>query len=166
MDEKKLLALEEAHRHFAKALNGETWSLLDKEDRTREEGERMLAAVFASYYHWLHAGKEIHLQRGEYMIARVYLALGNPQEALVHASRCLELTDEFKDQMEDFDFAFAYEIFARANAANGQLNTAGEYRELAQQAGEQIKNDQDRDIFFSDFMQAIGLILSDAVSTL
>lgn len=151
MDEKMQFTLEEAHLHFAKTLNGETWNLLDKENRTVNDNERMLAAAFASYYHWLLAGKEVHRQRGEYMIARVFLALGNLQESLTHARRCLELTDQFKDQMEDFDFAFAYEIFARVNAANGQVNTAREYREKAQKAGDQIKDDENRNIFFTDF---------------
>jgi tetratricopeptide (TPR) repeat protein len=132
-------------------LNGETWSLLRKPDRTQEENERMLAAVFASYYHWLHAGREINVQRGEYVIAKVYLALGNFKEALSHAQRCLELTDQFTEQMEDFDFAFAYELFARVNAAIGQPDTAQKYRQMAQTAGAQIKDPEDRQIFMDDF---------------
>ena len=151
MDEKTQLTLEEAHLHFAKSINGEIWNLLDKKDRTQQEDERMLAAAFASHYHWLHAGKEINRQRGEYMIARAYLALGNKPEALAHATRCLELTDQFKEQMKDFDFAFAYEMFARANAAAGRLDVAREYREKARQAGEAIKGEEDRNIFTSDF---------------
>ncbi len=151
MTEKTQFTLEEAHLHFAKTLNGETWSLLDKGNRATEDDECMLAAAFASYYHWLHAGSEVHRQRGEYMIARVFLALGNVQESLTHARRCLELTDQFKDQMEDFDLAFAYELFARTNAANGQIDTAREYREMAQKAGDQIKDEESRSIFFTDF---------------
>ena len=150
MVEKTQFTLDEAHLHFAKFLNGETWNLLDKENRTVEDNELMLAAAFASYYHWLYAGKEVHRQRGEYMIARAYLALGNLQEALSHATRCLELTDQFKEQMEDFDVAFAYEIVARANAAMGQLDTACEYKEKAQFAGKMIKDEENRNIFFDD----------------
>jgi tetratricopeptide (TPR) repeat protein len=111
----------------------------------------MLAAAFASYYHWLHVGHEVHHQRGEYMIACVYLAQGNAPEALAHAQRCMDLSDHFKDQIEDFDFSFAYEIFARTNAANGKLDTARKYHEMAQKAGNQIKGDEDRSLFFADF---------------
>lgn len=150
MDEKEQFTLEEAHLHFAKSLNGETWGLLDQQDRSRDDDERLLAAAFASYYHWLHAGKEVHKQRGEYMIARAYLATGNASEALTHANRCLELTDHFKDQMADFDQAYAYEMFARANAAASNTEIARLYKDKAQKVGEQIKGEEDRDIFFSD----------------
>jgi tetratricopeptide (TPR) repeat protein len=150
MVDKTRFTLDEAHLHFAKSLNGETWNLLDKENRTTDDNELMLAAAFASHYHWLHAGKEVHRQRGEYMIARVYLAVGNWQEALSHATRCLELTDQFKGQMEDFDVAFAYEMAARTNAANGLLDLARRYRDMARKASDQIKNNEDRDIFLAD----------------
>lgn len=150
MGDETKFTLDEAHLHFAKSLNGETWNLLEMENRKVEDSERMLAAAFASYYHWLHAGKEVHRQRGEYMIARTYLAVGNWQEALSHATRCVGLTDQFKNQMEDFDVAFAYEMAARANAAMGQINTAREYKEKALFAGEKIEDEQDRNIFFAD----------------
>jgi tetratricopeptide (TPR) repeat protein len=141
---------DEVHLYFAREISAETWQLLDKGNRTIEDDERLLAAAFASYYHLLYTGKEVHRQRAEYMLARVYLALGNPQEALSHARRCLELTDQYQDQMEDFDFAFAYEIFARANTIFGQADIAREYWELARIAGNHIKDDEDRKIFYAD----------------
>lgn len=151
MGSKPRYTLGEAHLHFAKSINGEVWGLLDQGDRTKDDNERMLAAAFASHYHWLYAGNQVHRQRGEYMIARVYLALDNITEALSHAKHCLDLTDQFKDQMEDFDFAFAFEMFARTNAANGNNETARKYQYLAQMAGNKIKDDEDRTIFFADF---------------
>jgi len=72
------------------------------------------------------------------------------RDALSHAIRCMELTDQFKNQMEDFDVAFAYAMAARANAAMGQINTAREYKEKALFAGEKIEDEQDRNIFFAD----------------
>jgi tetratricopeptide (TPR) repeat protein len=151
MSKETQYSLEQAHLHFAKSLNNEAWSLLEKENRNREQDERMLAAAFASYYHWLEVGKPANWQRGEYMIARVYLELGNTQEALTHAQHCLELTEQFKDQMEDFDQAFALEMFARTHAAAQQPEVAREYHRLAKQAGEKISDEEDRKIFFADF---------------
>ena len=151
MDATTQFTLTEAHQHFAKELNGETWKLLDKPDRSREDSERMLAAAFASYYHWLPAGDPVHGQRGEYLIARVYLALDNLPEALSHARRCLELTGECKSQMRDFDIAFAFEMFARTNAAVGKLDIAREYREKARLAADLISDAEDLDIFLADF---------------
>jgi hypothetical protein len=36
MNDKTHFNLVEAHLHFAKALNGETWNLMEKENRTGE----------------------------------------------------------------------------------------------------------------------------------
>jgi tetratricopeptide (TPR) repeat protein len=151
MNKEAQYSLEQAHLHFAKSFNNEVWSLLEKENRSRDQDDRMLAAAFASYYHWLQVGQPVNRQRGEYMIARVYLELGNAQEALAHAQRCLELTEQFKDQMEDFDLAFALEMFARTHAAAHQAQVASEYHRLAKQAGEKIVDEEDRKIFFEDF---------------
>jgi len=53
--------------------------------------------------------------------------------------------------MEDFDWAFAYECVAQANAAAGNRDEALKYIELAQKAGEVIKEEEDRKIFFAEF---------------
>lgn len=39
-------------------------------------------AAHASIYHWLHAGTEVHHQRGEWLISKVQAVLGNGTEAL------------------------------------------------------------------------------------
>ncbi len=51
MDTEKLLTLDQAHEKFAKSLNGKTWDLLGKEDRTREKDELMVLSASASLYH-------------------------------------------------------------------------------------------------------------------
>ena len=53
--------------------------------------------------------------------------------------------------MEDFDTAFACEAVARAHAIDGDQSGAKKYIELAQQAGDAIKEKEDRDIFFAEF---------------
>ena len=55
----------EAHRFFANQLNGQTWDLLDKTERTKEEDELMVYAAHASCRHWLEAGTGVNHQRGE-----------------------------------------------------------------------------------------------------
>ncbi len=50
--------------------------------------------------------------------------------------------------MEDFDIAFAYEGMARANALAGEQEQARSYHQLAEQAGQAIVDEEDRDIFF------------------
>jgi len=143
--------LAEAHLTFAKQLNGETWDLLEKAERTVEQDARLLHAAHASCYHWLQVGTGLHQQRGEWLIARVCVVLGYPEAALRHAGRCLELTEQHVDLMEDFDLAFAYEGMARASALAGNGERADEFLRLAEAAGEEIADEEDKDIFFKDF---------------
>lgn len=151
MDENKTYTEAEAHRHFAIQFNGMTWDLLDRADRTREEDERMLYSAFASCRHWLEAGTGMHHQRGEWMIARVYSVLGLGEAAVRHANRCLDLTEQHAGEMADFDWAFAYEAVARANAVIGNRDKALEYIALAEKAGQAIADQESKEIFFDDF---------------
>ncbi|MBW8010425.1 MAG: hypothetical protein FVQ83_04170 [Chloroflexi bacterium] len=141
----------EAHKMFARTLNGKTWELLEKADRSKQENELMVHTAHASNYHWLQVGTGVNHQRGEWLIARVYLVLEMTDAALRHANRCLELTEEHADLMEDFDLAFAYEGIARANAAASNKEKAQKYILLAQQAGEAIGDQEDKEFFFKDF---------------
>ena len=150
MDESKTYTLDDAQLEFAKRTNGRVWQLLDKPDRTEAENEEMILAAHASLYHWLFAGAEAHRQRGEWMIARVYTALGEADQALKHARRCLELTEKHRDKMQDFDLAYAYEGLSRAFALNGNQEEAQKYLKMARSAGESISNQEDKEIFLGD----------------
>ncbi|HSB89818.1 MAG TPA: hypothetical protein VLD63_07310 [Anaerolineales bacterium] len=139
------------HLTFAKKINGEVWELLGKKDRSPAEDERMVHAAHASLYHWLYAGTGINHQRGEWLIARVHILLGDPVLAERHTRRCLELTDEHAAEMQDFDFAFAHELAARTAALTGDRARAAMFIEKARQAGAAIADPEDRKVFFDDF---------------
>jgi hypothetical protein len=111
----------------------------------------MFYSAKASCRHWLEAGTGVHHRRGEGMIARVYSVLGLGEAALRHEERCLELTEEHADLVEDCDQAFAYESVARAHAVAGNREEALRYIEPAQQAGEAIDADETKKIFLGDF---------------
>lgn len=151
MPEEKTFTEAEAQLHFAKQFNGKTWDLLDKQERTPEEDELLVDYAHASLAHWRTAGTGVHLQRGAWMLARVYTVLGNTELALQHAGRCLELTEQHNDQLSDFDFAFAYECMARAQALTGNQTEAQKYIELADKTGAAIQDKEDHQIFFDDF---------------
>jgi tetratricopeptide (TPR) repeat protein len=151
MNEAKKYTLEEAHQHFAKMLNGKVWELLQKTERSKSEDELMIYTAHASCYHWLNVGTGLHHQRAEWLIVRVYIELEIAESALRHASRCLELTNEFADSMKDFDSAYAYESIARANALAGNRDEALKYIQLAEESGQAISNDEDKNIFLGDF---------------
>ena len=151
MSDKELFTESEAQRHFAIKFNGMTWDLLDKIDRTEEEDERMIYSAVASCRHWLEAGTAVHHQRGEWLISRVYSVLGLGNEAVRHATRCLELTKSHAEAMADFDWAHAYEALARAHAIAAHLDEARRFVGLATNAGESIADDESRGIFMADF---------------
>ena len=94
------------------------------------------------------------MERGEWQISRVYAVLHQPQPALYHAQRCLEVCQA--QQIGDFDIAFAYEAMARAKAIAGEKLDAQHYIQLAKRAGEQIKGKEDRDIFLSELNTVPG----------
>src|SRR5258708_4049149 len=149
MTEEKTFTLSQAQHHFAVDFHGRTWELLDKQKRTADENERMLAYAYASFAHWLAAGTAVRHQRGEWMLARVYAVLGDGHLALQHAQRCVELLHANEGEMEDFDFAFAYESVARGFAIEGDRTQAEKFIEKAQSAGKAIAEKDDREIFFT-----------------
>lgn len=142
---------EDAHPYFAKQLNAKVWELLQKPDRSKSEDELMIHAAHASRYHWLSAGTGLNHQRAEWLIAHVYTVLGFPESALRHAKRCLELTGEYSDLMKDYDRAYAQECMARAYALAGNLEEGKKYFAKAEQAGQAISKDGEKNIFMNDF---------------
>ncbi|MFX1453275.1 MAG: hypothetical protein ACFFCM_20745 [Promethearchaeota archaeon] len=143
----------EFHEKIAKSTFNKTWDFLDKKDRTEEDNLNMIHTVHTSRYHWgilVSEGKggPINLQRGEWIISRVYSILKHGEPALYHAKKCLELTEE--NDIGDFDLAFAYEAMARASALSKNKKEFEKYFKLAKEAGEKIKKKGDKDYFFED----------------
>lgn len=149
MGEEKKYSEEDCHKRFAVELNNLVWNLLEKKERTAEEDGKMIHAAHASCYHWGVIGKPVNLQRGEWLISHVYAVLNRPEPALYHAKNCMELTEEYK--FVDFDLAYAYEARARGYASAGKKSECEKNIKLAQEAGEKIKNKEDKKIFDSDF---------------
>jgi hypothetical protein len=147
MEERKP-APQETHRELAVNLFNFVWTLLDKPERTLDEEDTMIHAAHASRYHWSLAGTAVNLARGEWQVSRVYAVLGRAEPALYHGRRCLDHCLE--NSIGDFDLAFAYEALARASAVAGDQTACERYCALAQEAGEKIAEQEDRDLFFSD----------------
>jgi len=141
----------EAHYLFGTNFRQRTWNLLDQANRTPEDDERMLSYAHASLAHWRFTGTAVHYQRGDWMLARVYAVIGEAELAIRYARRCREWLETDKAEMEDFDFAFGAEGLARAYAVAGNRPEALKYIALAQQAGEAIAVQDDRDVFFKEF---------------
>lgn len=137
-----------AERKLAVDTFNETWTLLEKANRTQEETDRMIHAAHASRYHWEQAGTVVNLVRGEWQCSRVYAVLGLSESARYHARRCLELCEA--NGIGDFDLAFAHEAMARASAATGAREEALQHLSLAEEAGGKIADAEDREHFVAD----------------
>jgi hypothetical protein len=119
---------------------------------SREDDDRMLHAAHASAYHWSVAPEcePKNRARSEWMCSRVYSVLGRSEPALHHAERCVEITQEHADSMEDWDLPFAYEALARAYGVAGNAGESRRFAELARESGESIADPEDRQHFAAD----------------
>jgi hypothetical protein len=151
MSDEKTYTVAQAHYYFAVDFHRQTWEMLEKQGRTHFDDVRMLDYAHASLAHWRATGTAVRHQRGEWLVSHVHAVLGEGAQALKHAQLCHELLENNKDEMADFDFAFAYEAIARAYAINGDKAEAMKFIERAQKAGEAIQEQEDRETFFSDF---------------
>ena len=148
MDKEDDAALQEWHKKFAINLFNLVWDLLDKEERTAEDNDRMLYAAHASRFHWGEIGTSLEFERGEWQISRVYSALDRAEEAIHHARRCHDICTE--NGIGDFDIAFACEALARAYSVAGDSAKSKEYLLLGERAGELIEDKENREYFLSE----------------
>ena len=144
----------EQERQVAVDLFNHVWSLLDQEDRSREDDDRMLHAAHASRFHWGEVGEPVNLVRGEWQVSRVYSILRRPEPALFHARRCLELCESHG--IGDFDLAYAYEGLARASLVAGQRQAVDQYLDMARDAAGNISEKDDREMFLRDLGDLSG----------
>ena len=140
------LTMEEFHKKIAVGTNNQIWPVLDAENPTEVQLEEALHMAYASRYHWSKIGTAVNAVRAEYMIARVYSAMKRGEPALFHAKRCLEIAQENKNSIEDWDLAFVYEVMARAHSVAGNKTECKRYYDLAQNAIKEIKNPEDKKI--------------------
>ena len=137
-------------RMLAAQLFNEAWRLMEQEDRSRGDDDRMIHTAHAARYHWgqVPDATAAHLARGEWQISRVYTVLGRPEPALHHARRVLDICRE--NGIGDWDLAFAYEALARASAVAGDDAQARSYTDQALAAAKDIAEDGDRDLLLAD----------------
>jgi hypothetical protein len=138
-------------RRQAAAAHAAAWALMEKADRTPEETARMIGSAHASLTAWQTAGGPVEAQRGNWLVARVYLEAGHADAAMEFARRTMELTRAHQVDLADFDLAFAKEIAARAWAAAGNLDRAREHYDGARKLGESIVDPDDKAEFFRQF---------------
>ena len=105
-------------REFAGEFFEETWKLLDLQDRTKEQIERMIHCSHASYYHLARVpdiGTKNRV-KGYWQLSRVYAAAGQGAVARTYAYRCM---DEASADGDPFLLTLACESLGRAAAVLG-----------------------------------------------
>lgn len=138
------------HRWFGAQLNNTMWDRIEDPetgpDTARSERESLLYSAYAAAYHWRQVGTVANHARGEHLIARMAVKLGEAEVALRHARRCLELVEADPDEMADWDLAFAHEALARALAATGDGTAGARHRRQAETLTAALADDGDREL--------------------
>jgi hypothetical protein len=142
--------IDQAHQFFAVECNNEVWKLLEKKERSPEETETLINAAHASLYHWQFVGNQVNLQRGYWLLSHVYTVLQLQTGAVYYANRCWDITQ--KEGLKDFDLAYAYEALARSQALTGNQTGYERYHQMAVDAGENIANQEDKNLFLTDLV--------------
>ncbi len=137
------------HQDMGIQFFNESWELLLKESRGKADEDILINLAHASLLHWRQLNQPINILRGEWMIAHVYTLLGHKESALYHARNTLEWAENIP--AADWDLAYAYEAVARAQALNGNREEFRKYYELADKAGREIREEEDKKQFEADF---------------
>ena len=142
------------HRWFGVQLNNGMWDRIEDPGigphTPQDERETLLYSAYASAYHWRQVGSPANAARGEHLISRMAVKLGEDAVALRHARRCLELVEVHPDDVEDWDAPFAHEALARALAATGDRAAGQTHRDLARDLTAAVASDGDRQVLESE----------------
>jgi hypothetical protein len=131
-----------AHRHFSADCFNRAWALLDKGDRTAEEGLLMLSLAHASLYHWSQRPDcaPLNVSVAYWLLSRVNATLGLAADAYSYAVLCLAKADG----LPPFFRGYAYEALARAESLSGNGSAAAAHLAMARSLAAQVTDAGDR----------------------
>ena len=144
-DEPTPETIDKWHRRFAAECNNRTWDLIDKPKRTPAEDQEMLYNAYSAAFHWLKVGKPINNARADVTLAHAHALLGQGEQALHYAQRCLAFFES--NVGEDWDVAFAHAEMAFAAAVLGDADLHAKHYAQAKKLGEAIQEEEDRTVF-------------------
>lgn len=137
----------QAQRYFAIECNHQAWDCLESSDRTAEKGTWAIHTAHASYFHWVHAGTTVNRLRAACLLANVYAAAGQGENARRAAEEALALWETCGAETQDWDMAFAKDALARAILASGDRTAAAALRREAAACGAAIADVEDKRAF-------------------
>ena len=113
------LDMAKADRTFAARFFNDTWTYLDKADRTPEETEAMVHCCHASFHHWMRVVDHTptHVAIGYWQLSRVYAVAGRVEDAERYAERCFAVARTVPEQA--WLGGSAHEALARVASLRG-----------------------------------------------
>ncbi|WP_375476788.1 hypothetical protein [uncultured Jatrophihabitans sp.] len=141
------------HRQLGITLFNSTWRLIEQDDRSRADDDRLAHMAHASRYHWGEVGAPANLARGEWLCSRVYALLGRAEPSRHHAERALAICVD--NELVDWDLAFCHEALARAAAVADDLARARV--EIERALAVEIAEDEDRALLLGDLATVPGV---------
>lgn len=137
-----------AHKYFSAHCFNTAWELIDKEERTAEENERMIQLCQASMWHWSCREDATDQTRsiGFWQAARAYALAGQPHSARRYGKLCLEAARE----CAPFYKGYAYEALARAEMVAGDKPRMKEYLSRAGELADTVKGAEERKMLQDD----------------
>lgn len=112
----------------------ETWDLLDRKKRTRDETIEMLAKAHTSLYMWKQVEDHTptNLSIGYWQVSRAYAEAGEPGLALLFGEKCVEVSKA--PDVDSFYLAYGHEAVARAMGLGGRIAECRAEAALAREA--------------------------------
>lgn len=131
-----------AHKQIASQCFNKVWDFLDMKESTLQEQEQMIHLAHTSFWHWTQVEEHTptNLSIGYWQISRVYAIVGNGDQALFFANRCVEVS--LKAELPPFYIGYAYEAMARAYQVQKNKEEAmGAYQKALNLADEILVED-------------------------
>jgi hypothetical protein len=120
------------HRGIAQELFDHVMALLDRQDRTCAENDRMIHAAHASRFHYEFGGTPVNIALGEWQCSRVHANLRQPDCAIHHGWSYLEVAENYA--LGPFHLAHAHLALA-AGFAIVNVAEAEHHRQIAREIG-------------------------------
>jgi hypothetical protein len=136
------------HRAIAVETFNETWTLLDRPDRTSSDDLDMVALTLTSRYHWRRAGDARNHAMSDWQASRVFASIGEAELARAFADAAIELCVEH--ELDAFMTGFAEEALARALIVGGDQRGARQVIERARHLEAAIPDPEDRTALATD----------------
>ncbi|MFT4415573.1 tetratricopeptide repeat protein [Fredinandcohnia humi] len=147
-----------SHKQVAVQCFNKVWDLLEKDDRTNLEDEEMVHMCHTSFWHWTQVEDhtEQNLSIGYWQLSRVYAMVGNGEQALEYAQRCIAVSIDAK--LAPFYIAYAYEAMSRAYTILKQKEQAQKCLELANEYTKSVIVEESKKLLKNDLKELMRLM--------